>query len=220
MYINMHPDAVPLTDVRNVIDGVKGSDDGGAGRAVDKEGLETPGLVLGDEPLQVSGAHPASGVHSDLATVISAKTQGGRRAFDGVVALKSHHELSLFIVKTLYMFAGVEDRPLGQPHHAGLLVAGEVLVAGDDEGVHVADAPPGGQDAVTLGPADDLPHLEQHLVLHHDEHGRDLVCKHVGIGGGRQPLARHAHDVQALGKLVEEVRVARLDLVAKGSAAV
>ena len=89
----MHPDSVPLADVRDVIDGVKGSDDGGAGRAVDKEGLEAPGLVLGDEPLQVSGAHPTSGVHSHLATVVSAQTQGGRRAFDGVVALKSHHEV-------------------------------------------------------------------------------------------------------------------------------
>ena len=120
----------------------------------------------------------------------------------------------------MYMFAGVEDWPLVQPHHACLLVAGEVLVTGDDEGVHVADAPPGSQDAVALGPADDLPHLEQHLVLHHDEHGGDLVSEHVGIGGGRQPLARHAHDVQALGQLVEEVRVACLDLVAEGGAAV
>ena len=90
----MHPDSVPLTDVGYVIDGVEGSDDGGAGCAVDEEGLEAPGLVLGDESLQVSGTHPASGVHSDLATVVSAETQGGRRTLDGVMALKGYHELS------------------------------------------------------------------------------------------------------------------------------
>ena len=91
----MHPDSVPLTDVRYVIDGVKGSDDSGAGCAVDEEGMEAPGLVLGDEPLQVSGTHPASGIHSDLATVVSAETQGGRRTLDRVMALKGYHEVSV-----------------------------------------------------------------------------------------------------------------------------
>ena len=51
---------------------------------------------------------------------------------------------------------------------------------------------------VALAPADDLPHLEQHLVLHHDEHRRDLVGEHVGVSGGGQPLASHAHNVQTL----------------------
>ena len=118
------------------------------------------------------------------------------------------------------MSAGVEDGRAVQPHHPGLLVGGEVFVPGDDEGVHVADGAPGGQNAVPLGPAHDLPHLEKHLVLHHDKHWRDLVGEHVGVGGGCQPLARHADDVQALGQLVEEVRVTRLDLVAESGAAV
>ena len=118
------------------------------------------------------------------------------------------------------MFAGVEDRPPLQAHHPRLLVAGEVLVPGDDQGVHVADASSRGQDAVPFGPADDLPHLEQHFVLHHDKHRRDLVGEHVGVGSGRQPLSCHAHDVQALGQLVEEVWMARLDLVAESGAAV
>ena len=71
----MHPDSVPLTDVRDVIDGVECPDDSSAGGAVDEEWLETPGLVLGDQSLEVSGAHAASGVHSDLATISSAQTQ-------------------------------------------------------------------------------------------------------------------------------------------------
>ena len=65
-------------------------------------------------------------------------------------------------------------------------------------------------------------------MLHHDEHRRDLVGEHVGVGGGGEPLARHRHDVQALegghgqlegeevqylGQLVEEVRVAGFHLV-------
>ena len=71
----MHPNSMPLADVRNVINGVECPDDGGAGGAVDKEWLETPGLVLGDQPLEVSGAHAASRVHSDLATIVSAQTE-------------------------------------------------------------------------------------------------------------------------------------------------
>ena len=74
-YINVHPDSVLLTDVRYGIDGVEGPDDGGAGSAVDKEWLETLVLVLGYQPLEVSGAHAASGVHSDLATIVSAQTE-------------------------------------------------------------------------------------------------------------------------------------------------
>ena len=35
-------------------------------------------------------------------------------------------------------------------------------------------------------------------MLHHDEHRRDLVGEHVGVSGGGQPLARHAHYVQTL----------------------
>ena len=50
-------------------------------------------------------------------------------------------------------------------------------------------------------------------MLHHDEDRGDLVGEHVGVGRCRQPLPRHAEDVQALGQLVEEMRVARPHLV-------
>ena len=44
-------------------------------------------------------------------------------------------------------------------------------------------------------------------MLHEDEDGRDLVGEHVGVGRGRQPLAGHGNDVDAIGKLVEETRM-------------
>ena len=44
-------------------------------------------------------------------------------------------------------------------------------------------------------------------MLHHDEDGCNLVGEHVGVGSGRQPLARHRDQVQPLGQLVKEVGV-------------
>ena len=114
------------------------------------------------------------------------------------------------------MFAGVADWLAGQGHHSSLLVIWEEFVAGDDESVHVADTTPRGEDAVPFTPADDVPHLQEDLVLHHDEDRSDLVSEHVGIGRGCQPLPSHAQDVQALGQLVEEVRVARPYLIPGG----
>ena len=54
-------------------------------------------------------------------------------------------------------------------------------------------------------------------MLHHDEDRGDLVGEHVGVGGCRQPLARHAEYVQALGQLVEEVGVTSPHLIPDGS---
>ena len=89
----------------------------------------------------------------------------------------------------------------------------KVLVPGDDQGVHVGDAPARGEDAVPLAPANNLPHLQENIMLHHDEDRSNLIGEHVGIGCGRQPLARHGHNVQSLGQLVEEVRVPCFNLV-------
>ena len=50
-------------------------------------------------------------------------------------------------------------------------------------------------------------------MLHHDEDRGDLVGEHVGVGSGRQPLPRHAEDVQTLGQLVEEMGVSGPHLV-------
>ena len=118
------------------------------------------------------------------------------------------------------MFAGVEDWFLLKLRHSRLLVLGEVFVPGDDDGVHVADAAAGGEDAVTFTPADDVPHLEQDLMLHHDEHGGNLIGEHIGVGGGCEPLPGHAHDVQTLRQLVEEVGMSSPDLVPEGGPAV
>ena len=64
-----------------------------------------------------------------------------------------------------------------------------------------------GQDRVAAFVTDNFPHLFQGHVLHEDEDGRDLVGEHVGVGRGRQPLAGHGNDVDAIGKLVEETRM-------------
>ena len=111
------------------------------------------------------------------------------------------------------MFAGVTNEWRLQAQHPPLLVFRAVCVPGYDQGVHVGDAAPRGQDAVPLTPPNNLPHLQQHVVLHHDEHGGDLVGEHVGVGRGREPLPRHGHDIQSLGQLVEEVWVTSLHLV-------
>ena len=94
------------------------------------------------------------------------------------------------------MLAGVHHELSLDGSHAVLLVLGEQLVAGDHEGVHVADAAPRGQDAVPLLETDDLPHLLEDLVLHQDEDGGDLVGEHVGVGGGGEPLPRQGGHVQ------------------------
>ena len=48
------------------------------------------------------------------------------------------------------MSAGVEDGGLLEAEHAALLVAGEVFVPRDDDGVHVADAAARRQDAAAV----------------------------------------------------------------------
>lgn len=45
-------------------------------------------------------------------------------------------------------------------------------------------------------------------MLHQNEHRSNFVREHVCVGGRRQPLASQRHNVQSIGKLVEEVRVA------------
>ena len=90
-----------------------------------------------------------------------------------------HHELAL-------------DGP-----HAVLLVLGEQLVAGDHQGVHVADAASRGEDAVASLVSNDLPHLLEDLVLHQNEDGGDLVGEHVGVSGGSEPLPRQGGHIQA-----------------------
>ena len=90
----------------------------------------------------------------------------------------------------------------------GGLYHGEDLVPGDHEGVHVGDAAPGGQDAVPVLEADDLPHLLEALMLHEDEDGGDLVGEHVSVGGGGEPLPGQRGHIQPAGQLVEEARMA------------
>ena len=121
---------------------------------------------------------------------------------------------------TTDMSTGVEDWSVTQSDHSSLLVTREVFVSGNDEGIHVADAASRSQDAVSLTPANDVSHLEQHLVLHHDEHRSYLIGEHVGIGCGGQPLPRHAHNVQTLGQLVEEMRVTSPHLVSESCSTV
>ena len=59
-----------------------------------------------------------------------------------------------------------------------------------------------------------------HLMFHHNEDRSNLISEHVSIGSGSQPLSRHAHDIQTLGELVEEVRMTSLHLVPQRSPAV
>ena len=49
-----------------------------------------------------------------------------------------------------HVSAGVEDGGLLEAEHAALLVAGEVFVPRDDDGVHVADAAARRQDAAAV----------------------------------------------------------------------
>ena len=102
------------------------------------------------------------------------------------------------------MLAGVHHELALDGPHAVLLVLGEQLVPGDHQGVHVADAAPGGEDAVSLLESDDLPHLLEHLMLHQDEDRRDLVSEHVGVGRGCEPLPRQGGDIQSTRQLIEE----------------
>ena len=53
----MKPDAVLLTDVGDGLDGIKGSIDGSAGRAVNKEGQVTLTSVANNQLLQFGGNH-------------------------------------------------------------------------------------------------------------------------------------------------------------------
>ena len=106
------------------------------------------------------------------------------------------------------MLGGVHDELALDGPHPVLLVLGEQLVSGHHQGVHVGDAAPRGQDAVTTLEADDLPHLLEDLVLHQYEDRGDLVCEHVGVGGGREPLACKGGDVQPAGQLVEKTGMA------------
>ncbi len=47
----------------------------------------------------------------------------------------------------------------------------------------------------------------RYLLFHNGEYRSDLISEHVGVCSGRQPLARHGDDVQALGELIEKVRM-------------
>ena len=62
----MQPDVVLLTEVGDGRDGVEGAVDGGAGRAVDKEGQVTFALVSDDEPLQLLRNHSPPKVKNAL----------------------------------------------------------------------------------------------------------------------------------------------------------
>ena len=86
-YVDMEPDAVLLADVRDGVDGVEGPEDGGARGAVHEEGAAALRQVLGDQLLEVLGPHPPAAVHLDLAAVVRAQPQRGRRALHRVVAL-------------------------------------------------------------------------------------------------------------------------------------
>lgn len=88
-----------------------------------------------------------------------------------------------------------------------LFVEGEHLVARGEKGVEVGNGAARRQNTIAALPADNATHAFHHHRLHQDEHGRDLVCEHVGVGRCRQPLARHRHQVQAARQLVEEMRV-------------
>ena len=125
-------------------------------------------------------------------TVIKTEADGGGPTLDGVVVVLAgvHHQLAL------------------DGSHPVLLVLGEELVPGHHQGVHVGDAAPRGQDAVAALVADDLPHLLENLVLHQYEDRGDLVCEHVGVGGGGEPLPGQGGDVQPAGQLVEKTRMA------------
>ena len=111
------------------------------------------------------------------------------------------------------MFAGVADQMLLDSLHALLLVLREVLMPGYDQGVHVGNTSSWGQDAVALTPANNLPHLEEDIMLHHDEYRCNFIGEHICIGCCSKPLACHGHNVQSLGQLVEEVRVSCFNLI-------
>lgn len=55
----MQPHLVLLANVGDLIDGVEGALDGGAGSAVDEEGNVTFGLTFHHQPLQFGGYHAA-----------------------------------------------------------------------------------------------------------------------------------------------------------------
>ena len=105
-------------------------------------------------------------------------------------------EIKILSHLSTHVLAGVHHELALDGPHAVLLVLGEQLVAGDHQGVHVADAPARGEDAVASLEPDDLPHLLEDLVLHQDEDGGDLVGEHVGVSGGSEPLPRQGGHVQ------------------------
>jgi hypothetical protein len=81
-------------------------------------------------------------------------------------------------------------------------------VARGEEGVEVGNGAARRQNTIApVLPADNLTHAFHHHRLHQNEHGRDLVSEHVGVGRCRQPLARHRHQVQPARQLVEEMRM-------------
>ena len=64
-YVDVEPDAVLFTDVGNGLNGVKGSEDGGAGGAVDEEGKVTLALVTDNQLLQLFRDHAAAEIKFD-----------------------------------------------------------------------------------------------------------------------------------------------------------
>ena len=57
--VDVEPDVVLFADVGDVVDGVEGAVDGGAGGAVDEEGEVALALVTYDQLLQFAGDHAA-----------------------------------------------------------------------------------------------------------------------------------------------------------------
>lgn len=122
-YINVQPALVSLTDVRNITDRIKGTQHRRTGRSVDKERNVTTTLVLLDQPFQFGRDHSATIIRRHHDTVISAQpAHGGTRLYGVMTLIRSEHDqLSIDRLQAL------------------LLVVGEHLVSGGQEGVQVGD---------------------------------------------------------------------------------
>jgi len=186
-----------LANVSDGIDGVEGAKDGRAGGAVDEEGQAALRLVLQHALLELLRDHAALFVAHDLNAIVGPETNGRGAPFDRVVVV----------------LTGVHDQLSFDGPHPVLLVLWIEFVPRDHECVHVGHAAPRGKDRVAVGEPNDLAHLLQTLVLHEDEHRRDLVGEHVSIGSCSQPFPCQGSHVQPTRELVEEPGVACFDLV-------
>ena len=105
------------------------------------------------------------------------------------------------------MLGSVHDQLTLDGPHTMRLVLGIQLMPGNHQSIHVGDRTSGRQDGIPVFKPDDLSHFPQAFMLHQNENRGNLVRKHVGVGGGRQPFAGHGDDVQTSGELVEESRM-------------